>query len=245
MECMKKLKLWLLYGLLIQSTLVGMMATAHAASDDDYNFSWLDPDKKIYVLQNRKFRKAGGAMVFLMGGVALSETYRNTYQFQPRLATWFNEEFGLEAFYTGRFNSENNAYKALIQASGGGTTPLIREINSQFGILLNWAPWYAKINVFDTVMYFDWYFSIGAGSMSSEIGPKTKADSPSLWKSENLFAFYLGTGQIFHVSDLFKVRLDVLGHFYSAPVFGGLAGAPSDKSIFSGFTFSLGIGLKL
>ena len=27
-------------------------------SDDEYNFNWLDPEKKIYVLQNRKYLKA-------------------------------------------------------------------------------------------------------------------------------------------------------------------------------------------
>jgi outer membrane beta-barrel protein len=251
----KRLKLWALYGLLIQSMAVGALASssqaatsapqAASSSDDDYNFSWLDPEKKIYVLQNRKYRKAGGAHLYVMGGTALAETYRTAFQVQPRLATWFNEDFGFEAFYTARFSSPNNAYKALMQASGGGTTPLIREIKSQFGILFNWAPWYAKINVFDTVMYFDWYFSLGAGSMSTEIGPKTKDDNPSLWQSENLFAVYLGTGQIFHVSEVFKVRLDFLGHFYSAPIFPGIANAPADKSIFSSFTFSLGVGFKL
>jgi outer membrane beta-barrel protein len=248
----KKLKLWALYALVVQTLVVSglseITATAHAASnDDDYNFSWLDPEKKIYVLQNRKFRKAGGAHVYLLGGVALAETYRTSYQVQPRLATWFNEDFGLEVFYTGRFNSPNNAYRALEKSVGSGTTPLIREIKSQFGVLFNWAPWYAKINVFDTVMYFDWYFSLGAGTMSSEIGPNTKENPvyTSQWQSENLFAVYLGTGQIFHLSDLFKVRLDFLGHFYSAPVFAGIPGAPQDKSIFSSFTFNLGIGLKL
>lgn len=240
-----KLKLWVLCGLLLQSVCVGVMSQAQAADDEDYNFSWLDPEKKIYVLQNRKYRKAGGAHIYAMGGVALAETYRTVYQFQPRIGTWFNEDFGIEAFYSARFHSPNNAYRALSQATSGGTTPLIREIKSQFGVLFNWAPWYAKMNVFDSVLYFDWYFSLGAGTMSSEVGPKTQEDNPTLWKSENLFAAYVGTGQLFHVSEAFKVRIDFLGHFYSAPVFGGLAGAPTDKSIFSSFTFNVGIGLKL
>ena len=243
-----KWKLLALYGLLFQTVAVGAISTAQAADDEDYNFSWLDPEKKIYVLQNRKYRKAGGAHVYLMGGAAMGESYRTVYQVQPRIATWFNEDFGLEAFYSSRFHSNNNTYNGLVQANSGApltSFPLIREIKSQFGLLLNWAPWYAKINVFDAVMYFDWYFSVGAGTMSSEVGPKTKEDAPTQWKSENLFAVYLGTGQLFHVSEMFKVRLDFLGHFYSAPTFGGLAGAPTDKSIFSSFTFNLGIGLKL
>jgi outer membrane beta-barrel protein len=243
----KKINLYLLLVFTTLSTCVDIHAAFAAAADDDYNFSWLDPDKKIYVLQNRKFRKAHAADIYIMGGMGLGETYRKAYQYQPRLGYWFNEDFGIEGFYTGRFNSNNNAYTALAQeiAVGGGSTPLIREVSSQMGVLLNWAPWYAKINVFNTILYFDWYFSLGLGSMGTDIGPKTKADNPSLWKSENLFAVYLGTGHIFHLSEKFMARLDFLGHFYSAKIYGGLAGAPADSSIFSNFDMNLGIGLKL
>ena len=218
-----------------------------AFADDDYNFSWLDPDKKIYVLQNRKFKKAGGAQIFLLAGMGLGETYRKAFQYQPRLSYWFNEDFGLEAFYTGRSNSINGAYGSLARALGAGTSPYIREVDHQFGVLFNWAPWYAKINVFNTILYFDWYFSMGAGSMGTEVGPKTKTDVPTQWTTENLFAVYLGTGHLFHLSEKFMVRLDFLAHFYSAPIDGGnsATGASNDKAIFSNTSLNLGIGLKL
>jgi len=228
---------------------IGLCVDIHAAFavDDDYNFSWLDPDKKIYVLQNRKFRKAGAAQIFVLGGMGLGETYRKAFQYQPRLGYWFNEDFGLEAFYTGRSNTANSAYGSLARALGSGTSPYIREIDNQVGVLFNWAPWYAKINVFNTILYFDWYFSVGAGSMGTEVGPRTKADSPALWTTENLFAVYLGSGHIFHVSERFMVRLDFLVHFYSAAIDGGnsATGASNDKAIFSNTSLNLGIGLKL
>ncbi len=212
-----------------------------AKADSDYDFSWLDPEKKIYVLQNRKYRKAGSPHLYLMGGMGIAETYRQAFQYQPRLGFWFNEDFGLEAFYTGRFNSNNGAFNALI-ASNGGTRPFIREINSQFGALLNWAPWYAKINVFNSILYFDWYFSLGLGAMDSSIGVDTKNAS---WKSQSLFTVFAGTGQIFHLSERFMVRLDLLGHFYSAEIYGGQTGANEDKVLFSNTSVNLGIGLKL
>jgi outer membrane beta-barrel protein len=180
-----------------------------------------------------------------MGGLS-GENYRQNYQIQPRAAFWFNEDFGLEVFYTARFNSPNNAYKALVQASGGGQVPYIREIKSQIGILFNWAPWYAKINVFNSILYFDWYFSLGLGTMNTEIGPreKTGVDAAS-WSTESLFAVYLGTGHLFHISEKFMVRFEALAHFYSAEIFKGIAGAPQDKAIFSNLTYNLGIGLRL
>ena len=222
-------------------------SAAYAAADDDYNFSWLDPDKKIYVLQNRRFRKAGPVHLYMMGGLGLGEPWRTVYDLQPRMGYWFNEDFGIEAFYSARFHSPNNTYKAMIQAAGTGLgqTPLIREVQSQFGVLFNWAPWYAKINVFNNILYFDWYFSLGLGTMNTQVGQQTQDVAPSTWSSENIFAVFLGTGQLFHLSEKVMARLDLLGHFYSAPIYGGLANAPTDKAIFSSFTFNVGIGLKL
>lgn len=241
-------KIGSIFTLLLLSVLIDI-SSSYAADDSDYNFSWLDPEKKIYVLQNRRYKKQG-TQLYLLGGASLGDTYRTVYQVQPRFAVWFNEDFGLETFYSARFNSPNNAYKALDQAiNTGGVTksPYIREVKSQFGVLFNWAPWYSKINVFNSILYFDWYFSIGAGVLSTDIGPKVKSDPVvgSSWTSENLFAFYLGTGHLFHLNEHWKLRLDTLGHFYSAPIYGGLAGAPADKSIFSNFAINLGIGYKL
>ena len=227
-------------------SVLGLLALLHstaARAEDDYNFSWLDPEKKIYVLQNRKFTKAGSPHLYLMGGMGIAETYRNAYQYQPRLGFWFNEDFGIEAFYTGRINSVNGAFGSLTR-SGAGVTPMIREINSQMGALLNWAPWYSKINVFNSILYFDWYFSLGGGMMNSDVGKATK---DATWTSENNFAVFLGTGQLFHLSERFMMRLDLLAHFYSGKVDGGntFAGSNNAMTIFSNTSVSLGIGLKL
>lgn len=229
---------------------VGSASEALAAEegiseDSEYNFSWLDPEKKIYVLQNRRYRKAKRVSLFLMGGSGIAETYRQTWQVEPRIGVWFNEDFGIEGFFAFRTNSGNNSYRALVNATGSGLSPLIREKNTFAGVLLNWAPWYAKINVFNSILYFDWYFSGGAGTIGSSIGQNTKAEKPLTWRDENLFAVFLGTGQLFHLSDTVDARFEFMGHFYSADVFGGVNSAPIQQSIFSNFAVSIGIGVKL
>jgi len=243
-----KLKLWSAAALLFCSLCLDINAV-FAAEDDEYNFSWLDPEKKIYVLQNRRYRKAGAAQIFAMGGLSLGDPYRTVVQVQPRFGYWFSETMGFEAFYSARFHSLNNSYLALERAitSGGTNSPYIREVKSQVGLLFNWAPWYAKINVFNSILYFDWYFSVGLGSLTTDIGPKRKDDAAStaFWSSENLFAVYLGTGHLFHLNEHWKVRLDLLGHFYSAGVYTGIAGAPGDRAIYSNFAFNIGLGYKL
>src|SRR3954465_6960282 len=37
-------------------------------ADDEYSFNWLDPDKKIYVLQNRRYLKAERAELSVLVG---------------------------------------------------------------------------------------------------------------------------------------------------------------------------------
>ncbi len=221
------------------------------ADESEYNFSWLDPEKKVYVLQNRRYPKSQHASLSLLGGYGLGEIYRTVYSIQPRIGYWFNEEWGIEGFFSYRHHVQNGTYRALVNAPAvinatnqATATPMIREVNAQFGVLMNWAPWYAKINVFDTILYFDWYFSAGAGMLMTEVGPKSKTEAPSFWRSENLFAVFLGTGQLFHLSDMVDLRLDLLGHFYQADIYGGLNGS-NQPTLFSSFTFNAGIGFRL
>ena len=119
-----------------------------AFAKEEYDFSWLDPDKKIYVLQNRRYRKAEHPTFSILGGMGLSGAYRTTYDFEGRAAYYFTEALGVEALFNWNINRSNSTFDALNQASTG-TLPTIREIKNQVAGLFQWAPWYAKINVFN------------------------------------------------------------------------------------------------
>jgi outer membrane beta-barrel protein len=215
--------------------------SARGSDDSDYDFNWLDPDKKIYVLQNRKYTKADHALLSAMVGPGLSNSYRRTINFDPRFAYYFSENWGVEAFYTASSTSENQTFEALKQATT--TLPVIREIRSQLGLLVQYVPWYAKINVFNQILYFDWYFSGGAGVVNSAFTANRAASSSPLdFRTESLTGLFLGTGQQFHLSRNFIVRLDFTGTYYRAPLFGQ---AGQDVSWFSNYNFGLGVGLKL
>lgn len=215
---------------------------ARAADDDDeYNFSWLDPEKKVYVLQNRKFTKADRVQITLMGGLGLSNPYRTSMSIEPRMAFWFSEQLGVEAFFSSVSNSENNTAKALSDASGTAPLPVIRSVKQQFGGLVKWAPWYSKINVFNSILYFDWYFTAGAGSMSFDLTTRSTTGGPIVTTSENKTAYYFGTGHEFHLTQHFDVRLDLTGGYYQSPVF-GTRGA---NAWFSNYTFAAGIGWRI
>jgi outer membrane beta-barrel protein len=209
-------------------------------SEDEYSFNWLDPDKKIYVLQNRKYLKSNRLLLSVMGGVGFSNPYRSTYNVDPRMSYYFNETWGIEVFYTLTGNSPNTVLDALQRASPN-TLPNIREIRAQYGGMLHYVPWYAKINVFNSILYFDWYFGAGAGTVQTYVDTRTQVSAPSNFLEQDMFSLFFCTGHQFHLSQSWVVRIDVTGAFYQAPI-NGTAG---DTAWYSNYNFGVGIGLRI
>lgn len=215
---------------------------ARAADDGDesYSFNWLDPDKKIYVLQNRRYEKAERFLVSVMGGVGMSNPYRQTWNVDARAAFYFSEALGIEGFFGLTTNSKNATFDAL-QAATTNILPLVREIQNQYGGLLHWSPWYAKINVFNSVLYFDWYFSGGVGQTVARYNENSDPSVKASYIQENLFTFFLGTGHQYHLNRNFTVRLDFMGSFYQAPI----AVSGKETALFSNYNFNVGLGYRL
>ncbi len=211
-----------------------------ASSGDEYSFKWLDPDKKIYVLQNRRFLKANHLSLSALGGPGLSNSYRTSLNVSGRAAWFFSEAFGVEGFYTQGFNSENNTFYAL-KRSAPNALPVVREVRGQAGALLVFAPWYAKINVFNQILYFDWYFNAGAGVLTSALDTRSSSSASPTYQTESRTALYVGTGHLFHVSDSWDVRWDFQGAFYRAPVYQ----TAGEETWFPNYQLGLGVGVRL
>lgn len=211
-----------------------------AVGASDYNFQWLDPDKKIYVLQNRRYQKANRLQLSANAGLSSTNAYRDSYVVEPRLAFYFREWLGIEGFYSFFLNQENSTFQALSRAAPNAL-PNVRELRSQMGALLKFVPWYAKINVFNQILYFDWSFSGGAGQLVTALDLRTSSAAAANYRTENLIGYYLGTGHQYHLSDTFSIRLDYLVTFYRAPLFG----TTGDATWFSSSNFSAGLGVRL
>jgi outer membrane beta-barrel protein len=213
-----------------------------SSSDDEYNFNWLDPEKKIYVLQNRRYLKANRLMLSALAGVGFSNPYRSAYNFDPRITYYFSESWGIELFYTLTANVVNSTFNALA-GTHSNILPVIREVRSQWGGTAQWVPWYAKINVFNKILYFDWYFNAGAGDMRAAVY-NSSADGITTNPNEvdqDYFAFYLGTGHIYHITDSLLVRLDFNAAIYTTQIYGTGGGA----TWYSNLNFGAGVGWRL
>lgn len=135
-----------------------------AAEDSIYDFSWLDKDKEVYVLQNRKFRKKGALYVGGTLGRSVSGAFIDSAEANGVLGFFFKENFGIEISYTKADGSENKTSDAVFSQ---GSVPFYRKIDTATTAMLMWAPFYSKINTFNKIFYYDWMFGLGGASVST------------------------------------------------------------------------------
>lgn len=195
--------------------------SAHAAEpqpaeQDEYDFSWLDPDKKIYVVQNRKFTKKNRLEVALSGGVGVGEPYRTRRTVMPRGIFYVNENWAVSGFMGFNSNSENGNVQAL-KDSGSSRIPAVRDVQSFVGGSLMWLPFYGKINMFNQIFYIDWHLEAGVGQASTEIDLNTRFGNASQIQESSHMGFLWGTGWKFFITRNFGARLDFLALYYKAP----------------------------
>jgi outer membrane beta-barrel protein len=195
-----------------------IMSTAVLADEKSlYNFSWLDNDKEIYVLQNRKFRKDGAVYIGATAAYNLSQDFLDAYGATIRGGYFFSEDWGIEFLYGRNSSTESDTAKGVKEQSA---YPFYREIESVMGGMLMWSPFYSKINTFNRVYYFDWMFGLGVASINTKDNRKLfGTGGPSEQKkmtSENNIGALWNTGFRFYINEHWSVRLDITGVSYKA-----------------------------
>jgi outer membrane beta-barrel protein len=183
---------------------------------DEYDFSWLDPDKKIYVVQNRKFTKASHFELSTGYGLGMGQAYRSTRQWIVRGTFYLSEHWGISGFLFNNYNSTNDNYAQLQQVSS--VIPTVRDTNQYWGGSIMWLPFYGKINMFNQIFYIDWHFEAGLGSASGEIDLNTHANSAPNIQTTSFTGYHWGSGWKFFITRHWAARLDFLTTYYKAPI---------------------------
>lgn len=194
-----------------------MMSTLVLADEKSlYNFSWLDKDKEIYVLQNRKFRKDGKLYIGGTAAYNLSQNFLTAYGGTLRAGYFFSEDWGVEFLYGKNTNSENDTAKGVKEQ---GSVPFYRQIDSFMGAMLMWSPFYSKINTFNRIFYFDWMFGAGVGSITTKDNRNkfdTSASNQNELTTESSIGALWNTGFRFYINENWSLRLDMTGQVYKA-----------------------------
>lgn len=192
-----------------------------ASEKDIYEFSWLDPDKEVFVLQNRKFRKADHAYINLGGGITTSGAFVNSTAIQGRLGYFFTENYGLEGIYSKNSGKENDTAKGVRNSGGGGTgtTPFRRIVESYAGAMFVWSPFYSKINTFNSIVYMDWIFGLGYAQLkekNNKLRITQGQSAEGIETAETHSGIMWEAGLKFYVSESFSIRTDLTAVHYSA-----------------------------
>ncbi len=214
---------------------------SQAGINDTYDFSWLDPDKEVYVLQNRKFRKVNRAYMYIGGGKTTSGAFVDSNPIQFRGGFFLKEDLGFEVIYSKNLTGEeSDAAEAVRNIGGGaGSRPFRRIVDNYYGGYLMWSPFYAKINTFNKILYFDWLLGVGAGKLKEtnnkeEVIQGIDADS----ETEDHFAIMWETGFKFYMTKMFDIRTDITALHYKAEMVSGT------ETLYSNYDLTVSLGIN-
>jgi outer membrane beta-barrel protein len=197
----------------------------HAGESDTYSFTWLDPDKEVYVLQNRKYRKKGKVHLNLGGGKTLSGAFVDGTTLQGRIGYFFGEEWGFEGVYAKNSGSENVTAESVRNRGASGSIPFRRIVDKYMGGMILWSPFYSKINTFNKIIYFDWIFGLGYGSMqeTNNTDEFIGAGNDDTTITHN--GILWDVGMKFFINESFNLRLDMTVFHYKADIVETVNGA--------------------
>lgn len=204
------LVLWMMFFLTIVPTFAG--------TKDYYEFKWLDPEKKVFVLQDKLFENEKKFYFNLGYGSQTLSQFQDVSVFHGALGYFFKEEWGVELFAHIYRNKDNNAYNAVQQPrTGTPVLPFILRAKNTIGLMAIYAPFYAKLNTYNLIYYIDWSFGLGASKVSAEDNfSDFDSNATTLrvgYESVSKTAITAKTQVAFHLSDLWSLNIDFYNYW--------------------------------
>ncbi len=230
---------------LLSSALLGLSGPVSGAEGDLYDFLWLDPDKQVFVLQNKIFKKKGKFFVNAGLGRVQGQPYLSSSFVHLKGGYYLSEQWALELLFNTYSHSESTTLENLRNINQ--QVPFIRRFDSQIGGIVTWSPFYGKINTFNAIFYFDWSFGVGLSSLSAESNieqvTNTTANENILYTSESHLAALFKTALRLHATTYLHFDIEYLLTSYSADG-PARAGEPRKSSLRTNSDLSLSVGLS-
>jgi len=214
----------------ISMLLMGLMLmfskNIHAGEESLYDFLWLDPDKKVYVLQNKVYQKEHSFYLDVGYLSNFTSKFQDTNGFAVNAGYYFHEEWGIELFYNQYSNKNNDDFRnvRLINTA----EPFVRRPQSTYGAALMWSPFYGKINTFNKIFYFDWSFGAGYAQVKTDSNLRTvrATNTPNAYDPKTYSGGVLKTKLKFHATENIHLGIEYMNTYYMAP---GPKNPKSDK----------------
>lgn len=193
-----------------------LSAAAYGSESSLYDFMWLDQDKKVYVLQNKTFKKEKTFYTNVGVGKTINSDFQKVQTLMINSGYNFHEEWGVEALYLNYENKSNSAFDNLQKVNT--TYPFIRKLNQSYGVLATWTPFYGKINTFNKIIHFDWKFGAGVTRIEGENNRETfiNRSSYNYYQKERHTAAALKAGVSVKLTKKVHLSLEMLNQYYKA-----------------------------
>lgn len=207
----------------VLSLLIFIPTLVMASESDLYDFLWLDPDKSVYVLQNKIYPKDKSFYVDIGYVSNLTSNFQDTQGAQLKAGYYLNEEWAVEFDYMQYTNTDNTAFDSLQVITS--TEPFIRRPLQNATVFLIWSPFYGKINTFNKIYYFDWSFGVGTGQYTMESSLKFNTvgngsggpgNGPNQYETENFTPLQLKSNVKFHINKHIHLGVEFLNTNYQA-----------------------------
>ncbi len=202
--------------LLALFTALMMTNKVHASEKSLYDFLWLDPDKKVYVLQNKLYKKEHTGY-FDVGYISnFTSKFQETFGFSGKAGFYLHEEWAIEGFYHQYSNRNNDDFRNVRVVND--QEPFIRRLNSTYGVNLIWSPFYGKINTFNQIFYFDWSFGVGYTKINAESNLESvrKDDTITYFKNESFSGANFKTNLKFHITENWHLSAEYFNTYWMA-----------------------------
>ena len=185
-----------------------------ATEKDLYDFLWLDQDKKVYVLQNKNYKKKNSFYFDAGYTKVINQKFISGKALALRTGFYFHEEWGVELLYNTYFNTNNDTFAAVQRVNG--SVPFVRKLTGSYAGLLVWSPFYGKINTFNKIYYFDWSFGLGLGNADFENNLISAGDEnvPDSYDKKSSMAIMAKTNLKFHISKHIHLNIEYLNTSY-------------------------------
>jgi len=212
---------------------------SRSSERDLYDFRWLDQDKKVFVLQNKEYTKDNTFYFDFSYLSNLSSTFQDTKGFQAKTGYYFHEEWAFELTFIDYSNKNNDAYNNLRRVNA--TIPFQRKMDKSYGGTVIYAPFYGKVNTFNKIYYFDWYFGLGVLGIDAVSNAKSSSNPNSEAFSKEHFTGGLAkTGLKFHANKNWHLNLEIQNTYFKGygPVPGSSKKLNTNTDIMFGIGFS-------
>ncbi len=193
------------------------MSSAFGAEDDLYDFLWLDPDKKVYVLQNKVYKKKNKFYANIGLIMGLNDNFQDSTGVQFKGGYYLHEKWAFELVYHQYSNSDNDNFKNLKEING--STAFVRAVEKKYGAMAIYSPFYGKINTFNKIIYFDWSFGLGIGQIQTESNATTVSEptTAEFFTDEKNMAILMKTALRIHITKNVHVGIEYSRDNYQAP----------------------------